>query len=83
MFDNETYSFLYGLFYKIQPFLTVWYLYLFFWKLYPKMAKASLMSIQSRRSSSQEEPTQQDILGYLALSQVVTAWLISNFKRKS
>lgn len=77
MFDNHTYSFLYGLFQKISPFLTIWYIYLYFFRLYPRMAKASLISETHKRNPEQVKNIRdEDVAGYMILSQFTISALM-------
>jgi len=83
MFDNHTYSILFGLFQYISPILTLWYIYLFFFKLYPRMAKASLISQTYRRNPREvKEITNEEVLSHLILSQVIVSFLMKMFERR-
>ena len=74
MFSNETYSFLYGLFHYIGPCLTVWYVYLYFIKLYPRMARASLMAQTYRRDpSAVGSITNKDVVVHALIIQTITS----------
>lgn len=84
MFNNETYSFLYGLFSRIQPLLTFWYLYLYFWKLYPLMAKASLLATRGQQSATgKAKVTEEEIKGYVMLTQLAVSVWMALRKKKS
>lgn len=83
MFNNTTYSILYGFFRKIEPFLTLWYLYLYFWKLYPRMAKASLLATRGQRSVTGKATVSADeVKGYVVISQLGVSLWMSLCKKK-
>ena len=82
MFDNETYSFLYYLHLRIQPIFTIWYLYLYFWKLYPRIAKASLMATQAKATGVHRTPSHEEVGAYMVISQLAVSWLMRNKNRK-
>ncbi len=83
MFDNHTYSVLYGTFQKIEPFLTLWYVYLYFFKLYPRMAHASLVSQTYKRNpGAVKHITNKDVVMHASVIQIAVSTLMSLRRKK-
>lgn len=83
MFDNHTYSILFGLYRYVSPILTLWYVYLFFFRLYPRLAKASLIAETAKVDPEGVEGiTDQDVRGYMIMTQLVVSVLMNLIRNK-
>ena len=84
MFDNNTYSVLYGLYRYLSPILTLWYVYLFFFRLYPRLAKASLMAQTHRiNPDAVGSISDTDVAVYAIVSQLVVSSFVKHFSNKT
>jgi len=81
MFQNETYSFLFGVYERISPLLTIWYVYLYYFKLLPKLAEASLSYRNENVYEDNEQPIKyKEIFQRIVLAQVIVIFMSRIFQ---